>query len=705
VSDESGTTAAQQSTPPVPSIGLGPDLVSDIERGLIARYLHRLLTRTELPVRTQRSIVHWLYNQRFSFDLEIPAPLNKAIADCISGESTDVQMLDALTAHRIALLAMLDQIALETPRPEPLATNIELLTAELGLSRAAWKVIGAIACHQRFDTVRNLGETMANTVAPLAHLIALMVAEPRSTVEQLLQATGPLAGNGIVRLADSWGLWGQVAIPQQLNMCLDQTHANLASLRDAMLGVPAVTENTSGDYDHVRPDRDLMIKVLSGAVREGARGINILLYGPPGSGKTEMTKVVAAAAELTLYAVSEQSTWGGGEADRSERLATLVFAQQILKGTNNAALLFDEMEDVAWQFMKRGGSKAYLNRLLETNTVPILWTSNNISEIDPALLRRMTLAVELRLPPPVQRERIIGQLSRRVGVELSEAEIGHLARRIDGTPAVLANALRAAKLSGGGAAAVEQAALGIQRAAFGVETRHAAPAAAFVPELVCASEDLVLLADQIVAGGRLNFSFCLSGPPGTGKSAFARYLARRLNLDILHKRASDLLGMYVGESEKRIAAAFAEARDLKSVLIFDEADSLLMDRRDARHTWEITQVNEMLTQMEDHSYPSFFTTNLMDRIDQASLRRFTFDIRFTYLDPVALARAWATFFGGVAMPSEVLSLGNLTPGDFAQVRNRADVLGLKSKPASIAALLFEISRQRPGGGGRMGFRN
>ena len=59
---------------------------------------------------------------------------------------------------------MLDKIALETPRPEPLATNIELLTAELGLSRAAWKVIGAIACHQRFDMVRNLGETLANTV-------------------------------------------------------------------------------------------------------------------------------------------------------------------------------------------------------------------------------------------------------------------------------------------------------------------------------------------------------------------------------------------------------------------------------------------------------------------------------------------------------------------------------------------------------------
>ena len=41
----------------------------------------------------------------------------------------------------------------------------------------------------------------------------------------------------------------------------------------------------------------------------------------------------------------------------------------------------------------------YLNWLLETNPVPILWTSNNLYEIDAALLRRMTLAIELKQPP------------------------------------------------------------------------------------------------------------------------------------------------------------------------------------------------------------------------------------------------------------------------------------------------------------------
>jgi len=55
--------------------------------------------------------------------------------------------------------------------------------------------------------------------------------------------------------------------------------------------------------------------------------------------------------------------------------------------------------------------------------------------------------------------------------------------------------------------------------------------------------------------------------------------------------------MWLGESEKAIAAAFEEAADLRAFLVLDEVDSLLRDRRAAQHSWEVTQVNEMLTQM------------------------------------------------------------------------------------------------------------
>jgi hypothetical protein len=141
---------------------------------------------------------------------------------------------------------------------------------------------------------------------------------------------------------------------------------------------------------------------------------------------------------------------------------------------------------------------------------------------------------------------------------------------------------------------------------------------------------------------------CLSGPPGTGKSQFARYLAARLGMEVMQQRASDLLSMWVGESEKQIATAFQTARARRAMLVIDEADSLLSDRREAVRSWEVTQVNEMLTWMESHPLPFVCTTNLMDRLDQASLRRFTLKLRFASLSPVQTKLAFERFFGIVA---------------------------------------------------------
>ena len=122
--------------------------------------------------------------------------------------------------------------------------------------------------------------------------------------------------------------------------------------------------------------------------------------------------------------------------------------------------------------------------------------------------------------------------------------------------------------------------------------------AEFDPALVRSKTDPVQLADRFARWGARRVSLCLSGPPGTGKSAFVRYLAERMGLEVEQKRASDLLSMWVGGTEKQIAAAFAQAREDRHFLVFDEADSLLADRRLAHRSWEVSQVNEMLTWME-----------------------------------------------------------------------------------------------------------
>ena len=169
------------------------------------------------------------------------------------------------------------------------------------------------------------------------------------------------------------------------------------------------------------------------------------------------------------------------------------------------------------------------------------------------------------------------------------------------------------------------------------------------------------------------------------EQARARYLAARLGMEVMQQRASDLLSCWVGESEKQIAAAFQAARARRAMLVIDEADSLLSDRREAVRSWEVTQVNEMLTWMESHPLPFVCTTNLMDRLDQASLRRFTLKLRFEPLNPAQAALAFERFFG-IAAPRRLAD--GLTPGDFATVRRKRDLLGVAA-PSMLADWLDE----------------
>ena len=156
--------------------------------------------------------------------------------------------------------------------------------------------------------------------------------------------------------------------------------------------------------------------------------------------------------------------------------------------------------------------------------------------------------------------------------------------------------------------------------------------------------------------------------------------------------------MWLGESEKAIAAAFEEAADLRAFLILDEADSLLRDRGVAQQSWEITQVNEMLTQMERHPYPFACTTNAPELLDAAAARRFLFKVRFLPMTADQIAEAYRRAFG-VAVLGLVLKLTGLTPADFATVARKASALGERD-PRTFARWLENEAQAKPDAGPR-----
>lgn len=194
-------------------------------------------------------------------------------------------------------------------------------------------------------------------------------------------------------------------------------------------------------------------------------------------------------------------------------------------------------------------------------------------------------------------------------------------------------------------------------------------------DLVNCSRDLKFLTDKIITNKNLNFSICIYGDPGTGKSAYARYLADKLGIDVVCRTAADILDQYVGNSEKQIAEAFEEAEEKKAMLIIDEVDSFLRSRGLAQRNWEVTIVNQMLTCMEKFNYPFICTTNFIDSLDQASLRRFTFKFKFGFLKPDQIEDAFNYVFN--TKPSEeILKMKGLTVSDFVNIKKECDILGI-----------------------------
>jgi SpoVK/Ycf46/Vps4 family AAA+-type ATPase len=162
------------------------------------------------------------------------------------------------------------------------------------------------------------------------------------------------------------------------------------------------------------------------------------------------------------------------------------------------------------------------------------------------------------------------------------------------------------------------------------------------------------------------------------------------------------MSKYVGETEQNMAAMFREAEGENAVLLLDEADSFLQDRRAAQRGYEVSEVNEMLQGMERFRGIFICTTNLMERIDQAALRRFTFKIEF---QPLTRAQRLALFVAeacggdalgvGKVLEQRLAKLDQICIGDFAAVKRQAAILDLAMAPSEFLEQLEAEHRIKP----------
>ena len=454
------------------------------------------------------------------------------------------------------------------------------------------------------------------------------------------------------------------------------------------------------DYHHIEKDIDILLPYLKHALSKQKEGVNILLYGIPGTGKTELSRVIAKSLNAHLFEVS-YSDENGDTIDGQKRLKAYKMAQHFL-ANQNTLLLYDEAEDIFDSFdslfsPKKQSNKAWINKALETNKIPTIWITNDIGSIDNAIVRRFDLTIELPIPSKSQRAKLIKKETKDI---LDDESIKLISENDHIAPAIINRAVKVVNSieCGDKTSSIKQLINNTLKAqGYNTLIKDNTPTLPKIYDPKFINTDANL--NELVEGIKQckNARLCLYGPAGTGKSAFGKYIAQVLDRPYLLKKGSDLLNMYVGGTEKNIAKAFEMASQDNSVLIFDEIDSFLADRSKAHRNWEITQVNEMLTQMESFDGVFIATTNLMENLDQASLRRFDLKLEFGYLKR---EQAWKLFCSyskelGLENPTNddkesIKDLKSLTPGDFAALIRQNRFKPIKDIEDFIRRLKSEV---------------
>ena len=610
--------------------------------------------------------------------------------------------------------------------------NIDALAGLLQLNPAerALLLYGTLARYQR-DLRGLLVEFKVSNAQEAYAAIASVAGVSETDVAEALRAGSRLERIGMVENLISehniTDLADLMKVSEQLPPVLMRKYEGPSDLMAVFTRPARRSELTVTDFDFVGVDQKMMTSLLANAVARKEPGVNVLLYGPPGTGKTELAKVAAQSAGLELYEV-EYADRDGNSLSGRDRYRSLQISQVFLKGSSNVALLFDEVEDVfppistdAAQLMARmdtgdgalSGSvsgKAWVNQILETNPVPVIWVTNRIEQIDPAFRRRFQYHLELKSPPPGAREALVARALADVVVD--EGFAAKLAERKGLTPAQIRTAVKFARLASdpalGDAASLQaliERQLGNADKALGTtSTERGARRVVTSYDLSLVHTESRFEVPRIVEALRRKTygTLCFYGPPGTGKTALAEHIAHELQRPLMIRQASDIMSKYVGETEQNMAKMFDEAQTEGAVLLLDEADSFLRSRRLAERNYEVSEVNEMLQGMERYTGVFICTTNLFQELDEAALRRFTFKVQFKPLTATQRERMFvAEALDGDAsrltteQAGRLAQLDALAPGDFASVKRQVDVLGEAFEPDEFLSQLEAEHRVKP----------
>lgn len=489
-------------------------------------------------------------------------------------------------------------------------------------------------------------------------------------------------------------------------------------------------------YGEIATNQGMVLRTMIES-KPADTGLSILFYGKPGTGKTSFAATIGKVLGKEVYFIAQSTNMTSvSHYSANFRYAALAAAKQQLS-SEQCILVVDECDDmiesqeadvmssIFSMHMKRDGAEAkgQLNNVIDMNRHIVIWICNSQQEdISVSSRRRFDYSVHFDDMPFETRLHIWENSLKLHGCEnmLPPETIAMLAKTYNinagGVAISVKNASNICKkhpdksflscvneflkshceLMGIDYRAVDQHEPTRDYTLEGLNIHSGVS----LEKIIKACRFFI---DQQAFGSMCyhdtpRMNILLHGISGSGKTEFVKFLASKLNKKLKIKTAADLLGSLVGETEKNIVSAFTEARQNNEILFFDEGDSLLYPRNMADRSWEITQVNTLLSEMENFNGIFVISTNFIQRLDGAVLRRFTFRIHFDYLKDDGKIMFYNTYFKHLNIPElsekekkELCGIQKLTPSDFRNVRQQFFYLDRSdlTNAAIIAALREE----------------
>lgn len=443
--------------------------------------------------------------------------------------------------------------------------------------------------------------------------------------------------------------------------------------------------------------------ILKRLLASKAKPVNILLYGAPGTGKTSFARTLAKEDGRDCFVIVQNTNKDDedGGSTPAQRFGALQICNDQVDPAHSL-IIVDEADDMLRSnsgnfrsFFGGGvvtGDKGLLNSVLDHCRTSTIWITNTPAEaLDESSRRRFDYSIFFAPLDTPQRKRIWHNNIHRLklGRLISSRQVEEFASlypvSAGGISLTLENlAALHPKKSEVGTLIAQLMAPHCELMGIPLTTPELRPANDYSLEGLNLHGNVEL--NRIVAAvgkfqTQLNtvtldpdhprMNLLLSGPPGTGKTEFVKYLAHTLHTRICVRMGSDLLSKFVGGTEQNIRDAFAAAANDHAILFLDELDGLVQNRVSARNSWEVTQVNELLQQMENFNGVMIGATNFLANLDRAILRRFTFKIEFDYLDDDGKVLFFERMFHTPLTAQErarLIAIPDLAPGDFRTVR-------------------------------------